>query len=204
MNTWIIIWLSFWTVVMGLPNYLFKKYRITYYENSWQHIVFFVFSSILLAIIYRNPFSLYFSDFSLYYLFMIISSLFLLWLLVPAIYKNDYYTKKERLKYQLPKFFEVLFQQLCFLGGLLTFGVSPVVFGLIFFIVHIPMVFIIPGKFSFLVITVSLIGGMVVAYLQSQGVLGFLVSLFIHLLFWATFHYFLSRKDFLGIVPVKR
>jgi len=175
MNIWIIIWLIFWFSIMGLPNYLFKKYKITYYQNSWQHTLFFIFSSIILFIVYQNYFSSYFNNFSLYYL-LIILCLFLLWLFLPAIYKNDYYTKKERFGYQLPKFFEVLFQQFCFLAGLLTFGISPIAFGTLFFVVHIPMLFFAPKKFVFFISAGSLIGGLIFAYLQSYGIFGFLIT----------------------------
>ncbi len=203
MITLMAIWLFFWISGMGLPNYLFKKYKITYYEKSWQHTLFFIVLSLILFVVYQNPFFIYFNDLSLYHL-MVVLSLFMIWLFVPTFYKNDYYTKKERFGYQLPKFFEILFQDICFLGGLLTFGVSPVMFGLVFFVVHIPAVFLLPKKFSLFPIISSFIGGLVLAYLQSKGILGFLVAFFIHLSFWSIFHYSLSKKDFLGITPLKR
>jgi hypothetical protein len=192
-----------WFGIMGLPNYLFKKYKITYYKKPWQHVLFYIFSIIILFIIYKDFFSMYFNKLSVYF-FLAILFLFLFWIFIPSTYKNDYYLKKERFHYQLPKFFEIMFQQLCFLGGLLTFGVSPVVFGLVFFVAHIPMVFLISRKFSLSVIAASLIGGLIFAYLQSQGILGFLTSLSLHLAFWLVFHNILSRQYFLGIMPVKR
>ncbi|MEK7495083.1 MAG: hypothetical protein AAB603_00635 [Patescibacteria group bacterium] len=203
MIIWIIIWLFFWISSMGLINYLFKKHKITYYKKSWQHTLFFIILSIILFVVYQNQFLIYFDDLSFYHL-MVVLFLFILWLFVPILYKNDYYAKKERFGYQLPKFFEILFQDVCFLGGLLTFGISPVIFGLVFFIVHIPGVFLLPKKFALLPIISSLFGGLIFAYLQSQGILRFLTALFIHLSFWASFHYALSKKHFLGITPLKR
>ncbi len=188
---------------MGLPIYLFKKHKITLYEKSWQHTLFYIFSLITLCIVYQDPFSLYFNNLSLYSLLVIVC-LFLSWLFIPVTYQNDYYTRKERFGYQLPKFFEIVFQQLCFLGGLLTFGVSPIVFGLIFFAVHTPFLFFVSKEFALFVTAGSLVGGLVFAYLQSQGVLGLLVSLSLHLLFWVAFHYALSREHFLGVTPLKR
>ena len=47
---YIITWLLFWFAGMGLPNYFFKKHKITYYENSWQHVAFFVLASVLLIV----------------------------------------------------------------------------------------------------------------------------------------------------------
>lgn|SRR3989344_3923705 len=203
MNTWIIVWLFFWISALGLTNYFFKKHNITYYEKSWQHTIFFIVLSLTLFVVYQNQFFVYFKDLSLWHL-MAVLFLFILWLFAPTLYKNDYYTRKERFGYQLPKFFEILFQDICFLGGLLTFGISPIMFGLVFFAVHIPAVFLLPKKFALLPITGSLFGGLIFAYLQSQGILGFLLTLFIHLLFWASLHYALSKKDFLGITPLKR
>jgi len=90
------------------------------------------------------------------------------------------------------------------LGGLLTFRISLNLFGLVFFVVHIPSIFLLPKKFAFLTIICSFFGGFIFAYLQSQGILGFLIALFIHLSFWAILHYTLSKKDFLRITPLKR
>jgi hypothetical protein len=188
---------------MGLPNYLFKKHKITYYQKSWQHTLFFISLSLILIFVYQIPFFAYFHSLSIYSL-LIVLSLFLLWLFTPVLYKNDYYTKQERFGYQVPKFFEILFQQLCFLGGLLTFGFSPAMFRVVFFIVHLPMFFFVSKKFALVPIIGSLVGGLVIASLQSLGIIGFFISLFIHLLFWTTIHYFLSGKNFFGIVPVKR
>ena len=202
MNHYIIIWLFFWISGLGLTNYLFKKHKITYYEKSWQHTLFFIILCLILLIVYQNQFSVYFNNLSLYH-FLIGLFFFILWLSVPALYKNDYYAKKERFGYQLPKFFEILFQDICFLGGLLTFGISPTMFGLFFFAVHIPAVFLLPKRFALLPIFGSLFGGIIFAHLQSQGIIGFLVALFIHLSFWATLHYAL-QKNLLGITPLKR
>ncbi len=199
---YIITWLLFWFAGMGLPNYFFKKHKITYYENSWQHVAFFVLASVLLIVVYQNSFSLYFSDL-LTFFGLAILGLFLAWLILPRLYKNDYYTKKERLQYQLPKFFEIVFQQLCFLGGLLTFGVTPLMFGLIFFVVHIPMFLVAPKKFAMVPIIASLFGGIIIAYLQSAGIWGLIASLSTHILFWVTFHYFLPKKQFFGLEPLK-
>ncbi len=203
MISWIIIWLIFWISALGFTNYLFKKHGITYYEKSWQHTLFFIILSRILFVIYQNQFFTYFNDLSLWHLIVVLS-LFILWLFVPALYKNDYYAKKERFGYQLPKFFEILFQDICFLGGLLTFGISPVMFGLVFFVVHIPAVFILPKKFALLPIIGSLFGGLILAYLQSRGIFGFLIALFIHLSFWASLHFAFSLKDFLNITPLRR
>lgn len=202
MITWITIWIILWTTVMGLPNYLYKKYKITYYQNWWQHTLFFISFLTILFIVYQNQYSIYFNNFSLHNL-LIILGLFLLYFFIPATYKNTVYNKKEILGYQLPKFFEILFQQLCFLGGLLTFGVSPIAFGILFFIVHVPVIFLLPKKFAVFPITASLVGGLIFAHLQSYGIYGFLISFSIHLLFWLVFHYLLI-KNFLGITPLKR
>jgi hypothetical protein len=202
MATWIIIWIVFWFSVMGLPNYLFKKYKITYYENPWKHTLFFFFSIVMLFAVYQNVYAVYFNTFSSYHL-LVVCCLFLVYLFVPVACHNEYYTKKELLGYQLPKFFEILFQQFCFLGGLLTFGVSPIMFGILFFVVHVPAIFLLPKKFALFPIIASLAGGLVFAYLQSYGISGFLIALSIHLLFWASFHHALT-KNLLGIIPIKR
>lgn len=204
MNT-IIVWLIFWFGVLGIPNYLFKKRKITYYGSSLQHTLFFIFSILILFVVYRNHFYVYFSNLTLYSVITVIG-MFALWVFVPSLYRSDYYTKKERLGYQVPKFFEIFFQQICFLGGLLTFGVSPITFGIVFFAVHVPIIFLIQEKFFFVPIGGSLLGGLVFAYLQSHGILGFLISLLTHLSFWLTFHFLLSssKEGFLGISPLKR
>lgn len=201
MNTWIIIWFIFWISVMGLPIYFFKKYKITLYEKPWEHTLFYVLSLVILLIVYRNPFSTYFKNAPIY-LWLIILFLFLLFVTVK--YQNDYYTNKERFNYQLPKFFDILFQQLCFLGGLLTFGFSPVIFALVFFAVHTPFVFFVPKNFAFFVTGGSLVGGLIFAYLQSQGIVGLIISLSLHLSFWFVFHYALSNKYLGSVVPIKR
>jgi hypothetical protein len=200
----IIIWLILWFGVMGLPNLLFKKYKITYHENSWSHTIFYFLSILVLFLVYKNPFYIYFSDLTLGFK-LILLSLFVLWLVIPTIYKNDYYANRmERFRYQLPKFFEILFQQFCFLGGLLTFEISPLSFGLVFFAVHIPVIFVIPKKFALFFTFGSLFGGLIFASLQSYGVNGFLLSLLIHLLFYIIFHYALTVKNLLRVTPHRR
>ena len=203
MNAWIIIWLIFWAAGMGIPNYLFKKYKITYYEKSWQHSLFFLVLTTLLFITYKSQFGEYFASVSweqiVFFLLLTIA-----WLVAPAFYQKDYYTKKERIGYQIPKYYEVLFQDICFLGGLLTFGISPGLFGFVFFLVHLPAVFLLPKRFALLPITGSLVGGLIIAYLQASGVSGFLFALFVHLSFWFFLHYFLVRNKLFGVLPVKR
>ncbi len=205
MIIWVIIWLFFWASALGLTNYLFKKHNITYYEKSWQHTIFFLVLSLILFVVYKSYFVIYFNNLSLLHLAVVLA-LFIIWLFIPNIYKNDYYNKKDRFGYQLPKFFEILFQDICFLGGLLTFGLSPTAFGLVFFVVHIPAIFILPKKFALLPIIGSLFGGLIFAYLQSQGILGFLIAFSIHLSFWSILHYALSKSEngFWGIMPLKR
>ena len=204
MNIWIPIWLIFWFGVMGAPNHLFKKYGIAYYKYSWQHTIFFILATAILGFVYRSQFAVYFQSLPSYFL-LVIALLFLLWIFVPFLYSKDYFTRKERFGYQLPKFFEILFLHLCFLGGLLTFGFSPIAFGLVFFAVHVPILFWLPKKFALMPVMGSLVGGVIFATLQSFGVSGFLVSLLIHLFFWSAFHFLLSsKKGFLGIIPVKR
>ena len=201
---WTTIWLIFWVSVMGLPIYLFKRYHITLHQNSWQHTSFYIFATITLFWVYHKFFFGYFVSPYIYNSLFILA-LFIIWLLAPFTYQQDYYTRSERLRYQVPKFFDIIFQQLCFLGGLLTIGFSPFGFALMFFIVHIPGVFFLSNKFAAFVAIGSLLGGLIFAYLQSLGNAGFLVALTIHLLFWIVFHFLLSGKtQFLGIVPIKR
>jgi len=117
----LIIWLILWFGAMGLPNYLFKKYNITYYENSWQHTLFFIVLSLILFVVYQNQFFIYFNCLNIGHLIAFIS-LFILWLFVSNLYKKDYYSKKERFCYQLPKFFEIFFQDIFFWVAYLPFG----------------------------------------------------------------------------------
>jgi len=203
MITTITIWLTFWILVMGVKDYFFKKYKITYYQYSWQHTLFFIISLALLFLVYKSNFVNYFSN---QYL-LVISSLvilFILWLLAPRFYKNDYFTKTERILYAVPKFFEILFQQFGFLAGLLTFGLSPTLFGLVFFAIHIPVLFFIPKKFALFFIGGSLFGGIIFAHLQSLGINGFLLAVLIHILFYICFHTALSSGRFPKIIPHKR
>ncbi|MCR4329372.1 MAG: hypothetical protein NUV65_02395 [Candidatus Roizmanbacteria bacterium] len=200
---WIITWLAFWFGGMGLPIYLYEKYKITFYKYPWQHTLFYVFLLILLYVVYQQHFSVYFNNLSLSYISVVLV-LFLLWILVPITYQNDYYTKHERQGYQLPKFFEILFQQVCFLGGLLTCGLAPTIFGLAFFAVHVPFFLFIRKKFALFTTSSSLIGGVIFAHLQSIGMVGFLIALSIHVFFYVSAHYALSKKQFLGIEPFKR
>jgi len=200
---WIIVWLIFWFGVMGSTVFLFKKYKITYYEKYWQHSIFFILSIVILLIIYKQAILPYFNQISTCNLVAFLSMI-ILWFVVPRFYKNDYFTKEERLQHQMPKFFEVLFQQLCFLGGLLTFGVSPIVFGVTFFIVHLPNFIFLPKKFAMFPTISSLFGGLIFSYLQSKGVSGFLFSLSLHLLSYLVFYYVLSKKVFASVVPIKR
>lgn len=198
-----ITWLLFWFSVMAIPNYLFKKYNFTYYQNPTTNSIFYILSIIVIGLVYKNSFIQYSANFSNTHI-LILLVLFLSWILVPKLYKNDYYTKQERCNYQIPKFFEILYQQVCFLAGVLTFGVSPLIFGIIFFIVHIPSALFIPRKFAFFFTSASLVGGIVFASFQSLGIFGFLISFATHLLFYIAFHFALSRKAFLGDVPHKR
>jgi hypothetical protein len=188
---------------MGIPNYLFKKHKVTYYENPWQHTLFYALSIVALFVVYRSMLFTYFSSTS-YGFIITILSIFILWLILPKFYKKDYFTRGERLRYQLPKFFEVLFQQVCILAGLLTFGMSPFIFGLIFFTIHIPSLFFIPKKFALFFTGGALFGGIIFSQLQYLGIQGFLLSTSIHLFFYIVFHYSLSRKHFLGEKPHKR
>lgn len=201
--TWLLIWLVLWFGVMGLPVYLFKKYGVTLYQKSYQHTFFYILSILLLLVVYNRFYQVYFQNLSIYSL-LIVAGLCIFWLLVPRIYKQDYYTTAERFRYQVPKFFDILFQQLCFLGGLLTFNISPFMLGVIFFLVHLPGVFFLPTKFALFVSAGSLVGGLVFAYLQSQGVPGFLIALTIHLFFWIAFHYSITSTKLLKMTPIKR
>lgn len=203
MIEWIIIWIILWGFVMGLPNYLFKKYRINYHEYSWQHSLFYIFSILIACAVYKDYFLLYFNNFISIFIFSVI--FFIAWVLVPRLFKKDYYdTRKERLLYQIPKFFEILFQQFCFLGGLLTFGFTPAMFGLVFFFLHIPILFFIPKSFSLVFISGSLIGGTIFAYSQSFGPSGFVIALLIHLIFYLCFHAILASGKLLNISPHRR
>jgi len=203
MITTIATWLAFWILVMGVKDYFFKKYKITYYQYSWQHTLFFIVSLVLLCFVYKNSFESYFQN---QYGLVIPSILILLvsWLTVPNFYKKDYFTRKERFAYGVPKFFEILFQQLGFLAGLLTFNLSPVLFGLVFFLMHLPVLFFISRTFALTFIGGSLVGGIIFAYLQSFGVKGFLLSVFIHFFFYVLFHALLSSGRFPKITPHKR
>lgn len=203
MITAITIWLTFWILVMGVKDYFFKKYKITYYQYSWQHTLFFIISLALLFLVYKSNFVNYFSNQYLLVIFSLVI-LFILWLIAPKFYKNDYFTKRERFLYAVPKFFEILFQQFGFLAGLLTFGLSPTLFGLVFFVIHIPVLFFIPKKFALFFISGSLFGGIIFAYLQSLGVNGFLLAVLIHILFYIGFHAVLSSGRFSKIIPHKR
>lgn len=199
----IIIWLVLWFGVMGLTNLLFKKRDFSYYKYPFQNLALFILSIFITLWVYRDVVLNYFVDISIGKI-LLICALFLFWIFVPYIYKNDYFSKRERISYQIPKFFEILFQQICFLGGLLTMGLSPLMFGILFFVVHIPIIFFIPSKFFLFPILGSLAGGIIFAYLQLQGVAGFLLAFFIHLVFWATTHYLFSINRMFGIVPIKR
>src|SRR3989338_1896685 len=64
MITWITIWIILWATVMGLPNYLYKKYKITYFQNWWQHTLFFISFLAILFVVYQNQYSVYFNNFS--------------------------------------------------------------------------------------------------------------------------------------------
>ena len=200
---WIIIWIVFWFSVMGIPNYLFKKHKVTYYERPWEHALFYIVSMVVLFVVYRDILFSYFNAIS-YSFVATIFSILILWLVIPKLYKKDYFTKEERLHYQIPKFFEVLFQQVCILAGLLTFGVSPLIFGLIFFAIHLPSLFFIPKKFALIFTGGALLGGIIFSQLQYQGIQGFLLSISVHFLFYIVFHYSLSRMHFLGDTPHKR
>lgn len=203
MIPWLLIWLVFWFGAMGLPLYTFKKFGFTFYQQSYQTTVFYLCSTTLLIAVYYHSYATYFKNLTFYHLF-IIPLLFLAWILLPRIYKNDYYTSTERLRYQVPKFFDILFQQLCFLGGLLTFGISPLALGILFFAVHLPGLFFLPKKFSLFVSVGSLVGGLLFAFLQSQGIIGFLVAFSIHITFWILFHYVITSTKLLNITPIKR
>lgn len=198
-----VTWLVFWFGGMGFPMYLYKKFRITFYRYSWQHALFYTFLLVMLYVVYWDYYSVYFNSVSIYHLSIVIV-LFLVWIFIPILYQNDYYTKDERRAYQLPKFFEIVFQQLCFLGGLLTCGLSPIIFGLIFFAVHVPFFLYIRKMFALFFTAFSLFGGVIFAYLQSVGIAGFLIALYIHVAFYVLAHYALSRRQFLGIEPFKR
>jgi hypothetical protein len=203
MLTWLLIWLVLWFGVMGLPIYVFKKHGVTLYQKSYQHTVLYVAAILVLFAVYGHFYRLYFHNLS-FYQTLIILTLCILWLWAPRAYKQDYYTKAERLRYQIPKFFDILFQQLCFLGGLLTFNISPLALGVLFFLVHLPGVFFLPKKFALFVSIGSLAGGLLFAYLQSQGVIGFLTALTIHLCFWIAFHYTITSTKLLKVAPFKR
>ncbi|MDQ5954267.1 MAG: hypothetical protein QG583_195 [Patescibacteria group bacterium] len=201
---WIIIWLVFWGAVMGGVNFLFKKYKITYYQYPWQHTLFFLFAIGTLCLVYKEYFINYFKDMPPYFI-PVIFLLFISWIAIPRFYKNDYFIKTERTNYQVVKFFEILFQQLAFLGGLLTFGVAPFVFGLVFFLIHLPTALFIPKGVAVVFTSGSLIGGIIFSYLQSQGLWGFVLSLLVHITFYLVFFYkYNILKPLLGSTPHKR
>ena len=193
MITWILIWLLFWIIGMGLPNYFFKKYKITYYEKPLLHTIWYLTGLLLLFFTYKNYLYTYFREISHEY-FLILFGLLFIWLFIPKFYKKDYFTKIERFYYGIPKFFEILFQQIGFLAGLLTFGLKPHIFGLVFFLIHIPIAFFIPKKFALIFTVGSLLGGFIFSSLQIQGIKGFFIGLLIHLVFYIIFHFYITKK----------
>jgi hypothetical protein len=192
-----------WFGAMGLPLYAFEKYGLTFYKQTYQTTLFYICCIVVLFAVYHNFYVIYFKSLPAYIPLVILAQ-FLSWVILPRIYKQDYYTSAERFRYQVPKFFDILFQQLCFLGALLTFNISPLILGTLFFLAHLPGVFFLPIKFALFVSTGSLLGGLLFAYLQSEGTTGFFIALTIHLFFWIAFHYTITSTRLLKITPVKR
>lgn len=203
MIIWLLIWLVLWFGAMGLPLYTFEKYGLTFYKQTYQTTLFYMCCITILFAIYHNFYFIYFKNLPVYTPLIILTQFFA-WVILPRIYKQDYYTSTERLRYQVAKFFDILFQQLCFLGALLTFNISPLALGVLFSLVHLPGVFFLPTKFALFVSAGSLVGGLLFAYLQSEGVTGFLIALTIHLFFWIAFHYTITSTKLLKIAPIKR
>lgn len=205
--SYIILWLAMWFGIMGIPNYFFGIGRTNYYQQPIRNIVWYTAGISVLVYVFYSSLEKYFdpilNNFESQLFFIAISIIFLvIWIVVPLFLHNDYYNNsRERTSYQMTKIFEILFQQLCFLSGFILFDLPWYIFGVIFFVIHLPVPLIIPRRLGIITAAASLPGGLIFALLHSYGPIGFLVATTIHCTFYLMLPFIYSFRK---IRPVKR
>ena len=197
------IWLILAALFWGLPTYLYGKGKITFIDRPLSHSAWFLLGIVVTILIFKTNFFIYFSGISTAFV-VLFAAVSLAWLLSPYVYPHEHLSRLERAKYQPTKFLEILLQQVLFLAGLLILGENWILFGLLFFAVHLPFLFFLPFRIISVTASFSLPGGLLFAFLQSIGPFGFLASLSLHLLFYAGFHIVMVSGYFPNFKPYRR
>jgi hypothetical protein len=185
--SWMLTWLALWSLALGVPNLLFWLRGITYQKAPWSFTLFFLGMGAVTWEVYHSVFLSYIADWNVLHIATFIG-VAAVWFISPWWYRRKDNDAVTRWQYQLPKFSELLFQQIVFLGGLLTFGVSPFRFAATFFVMHLVLMVLMEWRFASLFVAGSLVGGMTFAYLHLQGMYGFIVACLVHVLFYIAFH----------------
>lgn len=192
----LIFWLVVWGIFLGLPQlaYKLKGNNFLYQNKPYLYTIWFLIGIIVSSIFYKKYLLNYFQD---NYTLLVIGILLIVVFYICIKTKNIHSSEKKEkynISFKIPKIFEILFQQVTFLGGLLTFNLNPIVYGLLFFLIHIPLVFLLPKRFSHSFIIGSLFGGIIFAFLQSWNMFGFLLTVFFHFTFYIILDIYLSKK----------
>jgi hypothetical protein len=203
MHFLLLIWLALATAFWGLPTYLYGTGRVTFIDRPVSHSAWFLLGIAITIATFNEKFVAYFADVSASFVLLILLVL-AMWLLSPLLLPRDHLTFVERLKYQPTKFIEVFLQQVLFLAGLLIFNENWILFGLLFFAVHLPFFFFLPLRIISVTASASLPGGFLFAYLQSFGPIGFVASLGLHMLFYACFNIALASGLIPTLTPYRR
>lgn len=182
---------------IGIPQLLYRVYgkSFLYQNKSCTYTGWFLMGNILTILYYKKYLINYFDN---NYLLLCLGTvcIVLLYFFVKTKNVHDIESKSTyNLKFKVPKIFEISFQQITFLAGLLSFGISPLFYGILFFGIHIPLVFVLPKRFSYSFIGGSLFGGIIFAYLHTMGVFGFLLATLVHFLFYILLDMYLSKSN---------
>lgn len=198
-----LVWLILWFGIMGLPNYFFGKGKTSYWEHPLRNIIWYSFGLLCIFLIYNDFLFAYFTHNQNQIAFLIVCiTTFIVWIIFPFFLHKDYYQNyNQRLRYQITKIFDITFQQMCLLSGFLLLDVAWYLFGIIFFLIHIPVPFIIPKRLGIITAAASLPGGIVFGYLISLGPIGFVCGVALHFAFYITIPFVYS---FTQIKPVQR
>lgn len=188
----ILIWVFIWYAAFA-GYYLFLKKRNILYKNRPRVVVgWYAAMSLLGLIIFRAEIKWALMGnkplFAMMGLLLVVVAL-VLW--YHSLTKRDYVPFDVSRNVFLSKTAEIIFQQIMvwilfgILQGILLVINPVILFTLVFFIIHVPLMLVIPLKKAMFFVTASLLGGIIFAICLTYIPSGYLIALVIHIGFYA-------------------
>jgi len=194
----LLLWILIWGIVWLGYDFL-KKHKINFVDNFFVTLVYFLIVDLTLIYFFKNDLIIFFKDVTMstiFFFVLVILFYFLLYHITrkhrkiskTVIKKYPWYTLlRIDYKFLISKPFEILFQQLCVLlliTWLMQYGFVfyqiLIVFGILFGLSHLRLLFESRNLFTYLFIVTALIGSIVLPYLIVYVKNGAIYSYLIH------------------------